>query len=305
MITAAGDRLTASTVEHPDLFWALRGGGGNFGVVTRFRFSLTPLDTILAGRVTVQATPEVLRRLVDVLVGAPNGLTVITSILRAQPTPDLSGSWQARLPDAWHGRLVASLRLAHSGPVADDPAVLELLRSIGPGVEDSVGRKPYPALFPPPDGSRLATAVRSLFIDDLDERAGEIIERHLADASTPDAWIQMRFLGGALARVMNDETAFGHRDRRAAATLITPFEDPTETAHHEAWAAEFEAELLAAGCGSGAFVNFLGTDGEAALHAAYPPATLARLIDVKRRYDPDNLFRLNLNVRPGPDRASG
>jgi FAD/FMN-containing dehydrogenase len=116
VITATGDRLTATSTENPDLFWALRGGGGNFGVVTRFRFSLTPIDTILAGRVTVQATPDVLSRLIDVLVGAPEGLTVIASVLRAQPTPDLPDTWQGRLPEAWHGRLVASLRLARARP---------------------------------------------------------------------------------------------------------------------------------------------------------------------------------------------
>lgn len=250
MITAAGDPLVASAQENPELFWALRGGG-NFGVVTRFQFNLTPMDTVLAGRVTIQATPEALRQLVDVLVGAPDGLTVIASILQAALMPQVPGACQERLPDAWHGQLVASLRVAHSGPIGDDQGVLDLLRRIGPTVEDSLGRKPYPELFPPPSGARMATAVRSLFLDDLDERAIEIVTRRMADPGMPDAWIQMRFLGGAMARVMNDRTAFGHRDRRAAATLITPFEDPGETARHEAWAGEFEAELLAVGCGPG------------------------------------------------------
>jgi hypothetical protein len=305
VITATGDRLAASARENPDLFWAIRGGGGNFGVVTRLRFALKPLETVLAGRITVQATPDVLRRLVDVLFGAPDGLTVIASVLQALPMPEFPDAWQGRLPDAWHGRLVASLRIAHSGPIEDDHGVLDLLRSIGPTVEDSLGRKAYPALFPPAGGARVATAVRTLFLDDLDDQASEIIDRRLTDPHMPDAWIQMRFLGGAAARVANDETAFGYRHRRAAAVLIAPYEDLTPTAQHEDWIADFEAELLAAGCGSGAFVNFLGMDGETALNAAYPPATLARLANAKRRYDPGNLFRSNLNVRPGPDGASG
>ena len=297
VIIAAGDRLIASSTENPELFWALRGGGGNFGLVTRFRFNLHPVDTVLAGRVLVPATPGVLRRLIGVLSGAPDGLTVIAGLFPAPLMPEI--------PDAWHGRLLASLRFAHSGPIADDQSVLDLLRSIGPCVEDSVGRKPYPALFPPPSGARMAYAVRTLFVDDLDERAIEIVEGRMAAPSSPEAWIQLRVLGGAAARVANDETAFGHRDRRATATLIAPYEDLTETARHEAWTADFEAELLAAGCGSGAYVNFLGSDGEAALNAAYPPATLARLADAKRRYDPGNLFRSNLNVPPGPGGASG
>jgi FAD/FMN-containing dehydrogenase len=292
VIIAAGDRLMASAAENTELFWALRGGGGNFGVVTRFRFNLVPMDTVFAGRVFVLATPDVLRRLIGVLAEAPDDLTVIAGIYPAPPMP--------QIPDAWHGRLVASLRFAHAGPIGDDGRVLDLLRSIGPSVDDAAERKPYPALFPSSDGSRWAYAARTLFVDALDDRAIEIIERRLGDPSSSEAWIQLRVLGGAAARVANDETAFGHRDRRATATLITPYDDPTESARHEAWTADFEAELLAAGCGSGAYVNFLGSVGEAALNAAYPPATLARLADAKRRYDPGNLFRSNLNVRPGP-----
>jgi FAD/FMN-containing dehydrogenase len=183
--------------------------------------------------------------------------------------------------------------------------MLDLLRSIGPGVEDSVIRTKYPALLPSPDGTRIGTAVRSMFLDDLDDLAIEIITWRMADPRMPDAWIQMRILGGAMARVANAETAFGHRDRRATATLIAPFEDLTTAARHEHWVAGFGAELLAAGCGPAAYVGFLGTDGDDALHAAYAPATLARLADVKRRYDPGNLFRSNVNVRPGLGGASG
>jgi FAD/FMN-containing dehydrogenase len=297
LITAGGDQLSASPLENPDLFWALRGGGGNFGVATRLRFSLHRMQAVLAGRVILLATPAVLRRLIGVLFGAPDALTVIAGLFPAPSRPPY--------PDAWHGRLIVSLRFAHSGAVGDDPKVLELLRSIGPGVDDSVGRKPYPALFSPPSVARVATAVRNLFVDDLDERAIEIVERRMAAPSSPEALVQLRILGGAAARIANDETAFGHRDRRAIATLITPYEVLTETARHEAWTADFEAELLEAGCGSGAYVNFLGSDDEAALRAAYPPATLARLADVKRRHDPGNLFRSNLNVRPDLADPSG
>ena len=148
VITAAGEHVVASSTQHPDLFWALRGGGGNFGVVTRFRYQLRPVGTVLTGDVIVEATPEVLGRLVDVLAGAPDGLTVMPSIMPAPPMPSL--------PDNWHGRLVAFLSFCHSGPVLDDQLVLDLLRSIGPSVDDSVARKPYPELFPPASGNREA-----------------------------------------------------------------------------------------------------------------------------------------------------
>jgi FAD/FMN-containing dehydrogenase len=291
VVTAAGDRLTAGTDENPELFWALRGGGGNFGVVTRLQFQLHPLDTVLSGRVITPATPEVLRGLIGLLGVAPDGLTVIAGLYPAPPEPPF--------PKAWQGRLVVSLRFAHSGPIADDERVLALLRSFGPSIEDDIGRRPYPALFPHwDDGGRLALAGRALFADDLDDRAIEIIQRRLAAPSGPEAWMQLRVLGGAAARVPNDATAFGHRDRRASVWLMATYEDLTEGPRHEAWVADFEAELRAAGSATGAYLNFLGTVGEAAVGAAYPAPTLARLAAAKRRYDPDNLFRSNWNIRP-------
>src|SRR3972149_6460575 len=152
VIIAAGDRLIASSTENPELFWALRGGGGNFGLVTRFRFNLHPVDTVLAGRVLVPATPGVLRRLIGVLSGAPDGLTVIAGLFPAPLMPEI--------PDAWHGRLLASLRFAHSGPIADDQSVLDLLRSIGPrgasaarcGARPGGGGRGGGGLHPPPGG---------------------------------------------------------------------------------------------------------------------------------------------------------
>lgn len=290
VITAAGDHLRASSTEHPDLFWALRGGGGNFGIVTRFRFQLRPVDTVLAGDVIVRATPEVLGRLVGVLAGAPDGLTVMPSIM---PAPQM-----AELPEAWHGRLVVFLSFCHSGPVEDDEPVLDILRSLGESVDVGLERKPYPSMFSPPSGNREAYTTGTLFVDDLDEAAIRIIERRMASPSSPEALVHMRVLSGAVSRVADDATAFGHRDRRALIWLITPYSDLTEAERHEAWTSDFESELVAAGCGSGAYVNFLGSDGEAALHAAYPAATLARLSDVKRRHDPDNRFRSNLNIPP-------
>ncbi|MBI3746387.1 MAG: FAD-binding oxidoreductase [Chloroflexi bacterium] len=292
LVTAAGERLMASAAEHPDLFWAVRGGGGNFGVATRFRFQLRAVDTVLAGDVIVRATPEVLANLVGVLAGAPDGLTVMPSIMAAPPMPEL--------PEDWHGRLVVFLSFCHSGPIGDDERVVDLLRSLGESRQVAIGRKPYPAMFPEPSGTREAFASGTLFVDELDDAAIRIIERRMASPSSPEALVHLRVLGGAYARVANDATAFAHRDRRAMVWLITPFADAADAPRHEAWTADFEAELRAAGCGSGAYSNFLGRDGPTELRAAYPPATLARLGELKARYDPGNLFRSNLNILPTP-----
>jgi len=290
VVLADGSTVRADADHERDLFWALRGGGGNFGVVTRFRFQLRAVDSVLAGDVIVPATPEVLARLVEVLADAPDGLTVMPSIMAAPPMPEL--------PEDWHGRLVVFLSFCHSGPIADDERVVELLQSLGDSRLVGIGRKPYPAMFPEPSGAREAFATGTLFVDDLDDAAIGIIQRRMASPSSPEALVHMRVLGGEYARVANDATAFAHRDRRAMVWLITPFADSAEAPRHEAWTADFEAELRAAGSGSGAFSNFLGRDGEAELHAAYPPGTLARLAEVKVRYDPANLFRSNLNIPP-------
>lgn len=297
VVLATGEHVVASPTDHPDLFWALRGGGGNFGVVTRFRFQLRAVDTVLAGDVIVQATPEVMGRLVEVLAGAPDGLTVMPTIMAAPPMPEL--------PESWHGRLVAFLSFCHSGPAEDDEGVLEILQSLGESVVVGLERKPYPSMFPPPGEDHEAYTTGALCVDDLDDAAIAIIQRRMAGPSSPDAIVHMRVLGGAHSRIANDATAFGHRDRRALIWLITPYANLTEAERHKAWTADFEAELVAAGSGSGAYVNFLGSDGEAELRAAYPPATLARLVEVKRRYDPGNRFRSNLNVPPDLEVEAG
>jgi FAD/FMN-containing dehydrogenase len=297
LVTAAGEHVVASPTDHPDLFWALRGGGGNFGVVTRLRFQLRAVDTVLSGDVIVQATPAVLSRLVEVLAGAPDGLTVMPTIMTAPPMPEL--------PEGWHGRLVVFLSFCHSGPVEDDERVLEILQSLGESVTVGLERKPYPSMFPPPSEDRFAYTTGTLSVDDLNDAAIAIIERRMASPSSPDAIVHMRVVGGAYSRIANDATAFGHRDRRALIWLITPYTDLTEAERHRAWTAAFEAELVAAGSGSGAYVNFLGSEGEVELRAAYPPGTLARLVEVKRRYDPDNRFRSNLNIPPDLEVGAG
>jgi len=294
LITATGERVTANATAHPDLFWALRGGGGNFGVATRFTFAVHPLDTVLAGEVMLPATREVLRRMIDLFAGAPDALTVMSMLMPAPPSTLTS----QEPPD----NLGLLLFVIHSGPAEDDEAILTLVRSLGPTYDEHIERRPYPSLFPPPSGIREADAARTLFMDNLDDDAIDVLERWMAARTSPEAIVQFRILGGAVPRTANDATAFGHRDRRAIAWIITSYQDLAERPRHEAWAAGLHGELLRAGAGSGAYVNFMGEGGDEALRSAYPPQTLARLVEVKRRYDPANLFRSNLNIPPVPER---
>jgi hypothetical protein len=173
------------------------------------------------------------------------------------------------------------------------------VRALGTPISDSVTWQPYPSLFAPVDRDEAPTSgwsSRTVFIDGLDGATIETIERRLTDPGAPPSIVMLRVLGGAMARVPGDETSFGWRDRAALLWLITPFEDPADGAAIEAWTGAFHAEL--AGADAASYVNFMGAEGPDAVRAAYPAATYARLRELKRRYDPDDVFRANHHIRP-------
>jgi FAD/FMN-containing dehydrogenase len=292
IVTADGRRRIASADEEPDLFWAVRGAGANFGVVTRLQFRLHPLDDVLAGDILLPATRDVLRGLVPTLLAAPDELTAMPLIMLAPPDP--------AIPDVYHGHPVVKLSVAWSGAPDPGERALAPLRALGAPISDTVAMQPYPALFSPVDRDAEPTwgiSSRALFLDDLDDATIEVIERRLTEPGAPeDALVQLRVLGGAMARVPGDATAFGWRDRPALLWLITPYEDVSQADTNESWTAAFHAELAAGGAAT--YVNFMGDEGADAVRDAYPPSTHARLRELKRRYDPDNVFRANHNIRP-------
>lgn len=291
IVTADGQRRIASAVEDPDLFWAVRGAGANFGVVTRLQFRLHPLDNVLAGDILLPATRDVLRRLIPALVAAPDELTAMPNIMLAPPDP--------AIPDEHRGRPVVYLSLAWSGSPDAGERALAPLRALGSPISDTVAWQPYPALFSTVD--REAEPVwgissRALFLDALDDAMIDVIERRLTEPGAPEAIVQLRVLGGAMARVPGDATAFGWRDRPALLWLITPDKDLGRAAANEAWTAAFRAELPADGPAT--YVNFMGDEGADAVRDAYPASSYARLRELKRRYDPDNVFHANHNIAP-------
>ncbi len=291
IVTADGRHLTASAVEEPDLFWAVRGAGANFGVVTRLQFRLHPLSDVLAGHILLPATHDVLRHLVPTLLDAPDELTAMPNIVLAPEDP--------AIPDQHGGRLVLHLSVAWSGSAHDGERALAPLRALGAPISDNVSWQPYPALFSPVDRDAepiWGVSSRALFIDTHDDAMIDAIERRLTEPGAPGALVQLRVLGGAMARVPGGATAFGWRDRRALAWLITPYEEVGQAAAMEAWTASFRAELPADDAAT--YVNFMGDEGADAVHHAYPPSAWARLRELKRRYDPDNVFRANHNIRP-------
>jgi FAD binding domain-containing protein/berberine-like enzyme len=291
IVTADGRRRIASTVEEPDLFWGVRGAGANFGVITRLQFRLHRLDNVLAGDILLPASHDVLRSLVPVLLAAPDELTAMPTIMIAPQDP--------AIPDEHRGRPVVYISVAWSGPSAAGERALAPLRALGSPISDTVTWQPYPDLFTPVDRDSEPTwaiSSRALFLDSLDDTMIDVIGRRLTEPGAPEAIVQLRVLGGEMARVPRGATAFGWRDRPVLLWLITPDKDLGRAVANEAWTAAFRAEMAADGAPT--YVNFMGAEDTDAVRGAYPASTYARLRELKRRYDPDNVFRANHNICP-------
>ena len=289
VVTADGRVLEVDADRHPDLFWAIRGGGGNFGVVTRFDYRLHPVDVVTGGMLALPATAETIAGLVAEAEAAPEELSIIADVLLAPPLPFVPGEFV--------GKPLVFVQLVHAGPLADGVRAVAPLRALAPPVADFVRAMSYPEMFPAEEQEALPRAVMRTFFSDrfAEDDAGELLDR-LQESTAPLAALQIRVLGGAMARVPADATAFAHRQRRLLVSAFAAFASPEEDPVHRAWAEE-TAGALRQGEDS-AYVNFLGDEGTQGVRAAYPGSTWDRLAEVKRRYDPENLFRLNQNVRP-------
>jgi FAD/FMN-containing dehydrogenase len=291
VVSAAGEIVTASADEHPELFWAIRGGGGNFGIVTEFTFRLAPVGQILGGELMLPATREVLRGYLDYVASAPDHLTTIANLLHAPPFP--------HVPPERVGEPMLSILVCWTGDMAEGERALAPLRALATPIVDVVAPMPYPALYQftahycAPHGA----SIRMMFANELSDATIDASLTALHNASSPFSIIQFRGLGGAMAQVSADATAFAHRDKRYFVAAIAIWLDAAEDASdHKAWTAQLWEAIRPDA--SGVYVNFLEREGEARIRDAYPPATLARLAEIKRKYDPTNLFRFNQNIRP-------
>lgn len=289
IVTADGQLLRVDAESHPDLFWALRGGGGNFGVVTRFQYRLHEVGEVVGGMLILPATPDILRRFVAEADAAPEELSAIINVMVAPPMPFV--------PAEYHGQLITMALMAYAGDAEAGQRAFAPFRALATPIVDMIRPMRYPELFPPEEGDfHPMAAGRTMFIDALEQREAEVIFDHLHNASAMMSVTQIRVLGGAMARVPADATAFAHRDRRIMAHVAALYMNPEDAPQQEAWADAFAAALRQGS--TGAYVNFLGDEGEARVREAYPGATWDRLVSVKRRYDPANLFRRNQNIPP-------
>ncbi|MFL5793335.1 MAG: FAD-binding oxidoreductase [Actinomycetota bacterium] len=288
IVTADGRVLQVDAETHPDLFWAIRGGGGNFGVATRFRYRLHELPSIVGGMLLLPGSAEAIEALVATAEAAPEELSLIANVMVAPPMPFL--------PPAAHGQLVVMTLLCYAGDAEAGERALAPFRALADPIADMVQPMPYAGLFEPADDMEVAEeSARSLFMDGVDSRAATAIVEQLRATTAPMAVAQLRVLGGAMARVPAEATAFAHRDRRVMAGVGCVYQDAGERPTHEAWADGFAAALRG---GPGVYVNFLSNEGPDRVREAYPGRTWDRLVEVKRRYDPGNLFRLNQNIPP-------
>ena len=289
VVTADGQLLQVNAESHPDLFWAMRGGGGNFGVAARFQFRLHPVSAVVGGMLILPATPDVIASFIAEAEGAPEELSTIANIMPAPPMPFL--------PPQVHGRLVVLAMLVYAGEVAAGERALAPFQALAKPLADMLKPMRYPEIYPPEPGDYHPKPVtHTLFLDTVDGRiAGTILDQLQASNATMRA-AQLRVLGGAAARVPVEATAYAHRHSRIMAQLVSFYDGPEDRTVRQAWVNGF-ASALDQGK-AGAYVNFLGDEGAARVRAAYPGPTWDRLAAIKARYDPTNLFHLNQNIPP-------
>jgi FAD/FMN-containing dehydrogenase len=289
IVTADGQIHFVDAESHPDLFWAICGGGGNFGVVTRFQFRLHKVGSVLGGMLFLPATPQTITSFITEADAAPDELSTIATVTNAPPMPFL--------PVEVRGTPIIMAMLVYAGDVEEGNRVLRPFKTIAPPLADMVRPMRYPEIYTSgQEGGHPLMAARTMFVDNINRSEAETILNHLRSSAASMSVVQLRVLGGAMARVPVDATAFAHRKSRILVNVAALYGEPGEKDIHEAWSASFMPTLQQND--KGAYVNFLGEEGEARIRAAYPGRTWERLVSIKAHYDPTNLFHLNQNIPP-------
>jgi FAD/FMN-containing dehydrogenase len=297
VVTADGNLVTASADENPDLFWGVRGGGGNFGIATSFEYRLHEVGPIvLAGPVfhSLEDGPEVLRFYRQFAAAAPDELTTIFELSMAQPL--------SFLPAEVHGHPIVMVGACYAGEPQEALEVVRPLKEFGNPIADLLEPRPYLALqsmfdpFVPHGWHRYWKAVE---LPPLTDDAIDTLVEHASAQTSPKSYCIVFQLGGALSRVGRDETAFTQRDATHNVNINavwTP--DDADNERHIRWARDYFAALQPH-ARDRVYLNFLGDEGPDRVRQAYGAANYSRLAELKAKHDPDNFFRLNQNIRPG------
>ncbi|MCV0403929.1 MAG: FAD-binding oxidoreductase [Chloroflexi bacterium] len=292
LVTAEGEVLTVSADQHSDLFWALRGGGGNFGVVTRFVYEAVPVAETLSGVLVLPLSAAVLSGALALADAAPEETTTIFELMAAPPAP--------YIPEDKVGTPILTILVVHAGDPTQGQTVMDGFRALAEPIADLLEPMPYGGIYQYSTEAEapMPAITRTLFSDRLpDVATAEHVVTRMTDPVAPLATVsQIRVLGGQMGRVAPDATAFAHRNAKVMITLYTVFVDPERTESDIEWTHTYFTELTP--IATGAYVNFIDLEPEARLRDAYPEATYARLVEVKRQWDPENVFRRNQNIRP-------
>lgn len=295
VVTADGRLVRADAEENAELFWALRGGGGNFGVVTSLEYALHPVGpTVLGGLLffPADAARDVVTGWRRLTASMPDELTSLVNLTTAPPVPFL--------PESVHGQPIVVVAAVHCGALDTAEQDIAPLRTLAEPILDHLGPVAYvemqQALDPlwAPGAHNYFT---SAMLDDLPDAAVDVLVSNWASKPTPQCELHLHHAGGAMARVPESDTAFSQRDTAYILNVIARATDGAGFDDHVAWARGARAALSAYGPDT-MYVNFTGDGDEDKVRASYPPETYARLVAVKDRFDPTNLFRLNQNIRP-------
>ncbi len=293
VVTADGTVVTASESEHPDLFWALRGGGGNFGVVTRFTFRLHPVTTVYGGPMFFELSDgaAVLAHFRDFIRTAPREYGGFPAFQIAPPLPFV--------PENRVGEPFVALVSCWTGSPAEGERILDEFRQVAHPVAEHVGEMPYAALNSAFDGlvpPGLQHYWKAAFVRELTDDAIAAHMEHGPKVPTVNSTVHLYPIDGAVHDVAGDATAFGHRDASFAPVIAGMWPDPADNERNTAWVRDYYA-AIAPHSEAGGYVNFASADDQPRAGANYG-ANYVRLREVKRRYDPANLFHLNQNVEP-------
>jgi FAD/FMN-containing dehydrogenase len=284
VVTADGQVLTASSTENEDLFWGLRGGGGNFGVVTSLEYQLHPVGPVLGGMVVhpIERARDVLRFYRDFTQAAPDALAVFAGLMTSP-----------------EGVRIAAMLTCYNGPIEEGEKALRPLRQFGPPVADLIAPMPYTqqqSLLDDGFPAGLQVYWRSDFLRTLSDEVIDLLVDHFAGVTSPLSAILLEHFGGAVRRVGPDDTAFDHRDADYNLAFISRWPEPGGADPHVAWTRRVHEAVRPHT--RGVYVNYLGEEGEDRVKAAYGDQKYQRLVALKNKYDPTNFFRSNQNIRP-------
>lgn len=294
LVTAGGEFVHCSANEHQDLFWGVRGGGGNFGIATSFTFRLHPVGSVVGGLAFWPADKanELLHFYREYITSIPDELTTVVAFLVGPPAPFL--------PESMHGVPLVAVGVCYTGEIEEGMRVVQPIKEFGPPGADLIGPMPYTVhqtLLDPILPRGLRYYVKSVFLDEItDEGICTLVEKSAAMTS-PLSLVTLQHYGGAVSRISPDDTAYSYRNAAFAVTMGAAWTEQNEDQTHISWSRGFYNAMLP--LSHGVYVNFMGMgEGEDRVRAAYGDKTYDHLVALKNAYDPTNLFRVNHNIRP-------